>query len=208
MSQVPPVGGADSSAPGEDAEFELDLHSDERSDDFGDRGELGVSELARGGKRERRRDELESAHRKRSERSQRHRERGADPERTRLRTVSRVPEPSRTGAGQCRQQTASSSGVVGYPGKATVQLSESTAGTFATGTSLPVPDVQIVQGVSFFIGSLPKSACDYPSIELNATAAGVSAQHNLGFGACAANQIVPITESQGEWDLPASQVPR
>jgi hypothetical protein len=96
-------------------------------------------------------------------------------------------------------------GVVAYPGKATVQLSESTAGTFAAGTSLPDPDVQIIQGVSFFIGSLPKSACDYPSIELNATAAGVSAQHNLGFGACAANQIVPITESQGEWDLPASQ---
>jgi DNA-binding beta-propeller fold protein YncE len=96
-------------------------------------------------------------------------------------------------------------GVVGYPDKATVQLSESTAGTFATGTSLPVPDVQVVQGVSFFIGSLPQSACDYPSIELNATAAGVSTQHNLGFGTCVANQIVPITESQGEWDLPTSR---
>jgi hypothetical protein len=96
-------------------------------------------------------------------------------------------------------------GVVGYPGQATVQLSESTAGTFAAGTPLPVPDVQVVQGVSFFIGSLPRSACDYPSIELNATAAGVSAQHNLGFGTCAADQIVPIAESQGEWDIPTSQ---
>jgi hypothetical protein len=94
-------------------------------------------------------------------------------------------------------------GVVGYPGEAKVHLSESTAGTFATGAPLPDPAVHIVQGVSFFIGSLPRSACNYPSIELNATAAGVSAQHNLGFGACGANQIVPITESQGEWDLPA-----
>ena len=98
-------------------------------------------------------------------------------------------------------------GVIGYPGKATVQVSESTVGTFDVGTPLPAPAVQIVQGVSFFIGALPKSACDYPSLELNATAAGVSAQHNLGFGACAANQIVPITASQGEWDLPAAQSP-
>jgi len=98
-------------------------------------------------------------------------------------------------------------GVVGYPGKASVQLNESTAGTFATGAALPAPAVQVVQGVSFFIGTLPKSACDYPSIELNAAAAGVSAQHNLGFGTCVANQIVTITASQGEWGLPTSQSP-
>jgi len=67
--------------------------------------------------------------------------------------------------------------------------------------------VQVVQGVSFFVGALPESACDYPSLELNATAGGVSAQHNLGFGACAADQIVPITASQGEWDLSAPPSP-
>ena len=96
-------------------------------------------------------------------------------------------------------------GVVGYPGVATVNLSQSTAGTFDVGEVLPAPDVQVVQGVSFFIGTLPKSACNYPSIELNTTSPGVSAQHNLGFGACVANQIVPITESQGVWQLPPGQ---
>ncbi len=33
----------------------------------------------------------------------------------------------------------------------------------------------------------------------------MSAQHNLGFGACAANEIVPITASQGVWQLPPGQ---
>ena len=96
-------------------------------------------------------------------------------------------------------------GVVGYPGRATVDLSESTVGTFDVGQALPSPDVHVVQGVSFFIVALPKSACDYPSIELNTTSPGVSAEHNLGFGACTANQIVPISESQGVWQLPPGQ---
>lgn len=96
-------------------------------------------------------------------------------------------------------------GVIGYPGLATVQVAESTVGTFAVGHVLPTPAVQIVQGVSFFVGALPESACDYPSLELNATAGAASAQHNLGFGTCAPNQIVPITASQGEWSGPASQ---
>ena len=96
-------------------------------------------------------------------------------------------------------------GVVGYPGMATVNLSQSTANTFDVGQALPSPEVQIVQGVSFFIGALPNSACDYPSIELNSTSPGVSAQHNLGFGTCVANQVVPITASQGVWQLPPGQ---
>ena len=96
-------------------------------------------------------------------------------------------------------------GVVGYPGKATVDIAESTAGTFDVGSSLPSPEVQVVQGVSFFIGELPASACDYPSLELNTTSPGASSQHNLGFGPCTANQLVPITESQGEWQLPPDQ---
>jgi hypothetical protein len=96
-------------------------------------------------------------------------------------------------------------GVVGYPGLATVGLSESTAGTFDVGAALPAPSVQVVNGVSFFIGTLPKSACDYPSLELNTTSPGVSAQHNLGFGTCVANQLVPISESQGIWQLPPGQ---
>ena len=93
-------------------------------------------------------------------------------------------------------------GVVGYPGPATVDLSESSAGTFDVGQALPSPTVEVVDGVSFFIGTLPKSACDYSSLELNTTSPGVSAQHNLGFGTCIAGQLVPITESQGIWQLP------
>ena len=96
-------------------------------------------------------------------------------------------------------------GVVGYPGLARVSLSESTAGTFDVGQTLPSPTVQQVDGVSFFIGTLPESACKYSSIELNTTSPGVSAEHNLGFGTCVANQLVPITESQGVWQLPPGQ---
>jgi hypothetical protein len=90
-------------------------------------------------------------------------------------------------------------GVVGYPGLAKIALSESSAGTFDVGQALPPPSVQIVDGVSFFIGTLPESACNYSSLELNITSPGVSAEHNLGFGTCVANELVPITESQGIW---------
>jgi len=98
-------------------------------------------------------------------------------------------------------------GVIGYPGKATIDLSVSTAGTFDTGHALPSPDVRVVSGVSFFIGALPKSACDYGALELNSTSPAFSAQHNLGFGPCVSNQLVPITESQGEWQFPPGQFP-
>ena len=57
----------------------------------------------------------------------------------------------------------------------------------------------MVHGVSFFIGTLPKSACDYPSLELNAAAEAGSSQHNLGFGRCVAGKLVAITDSMGEW---------
>jgi hypothetical protein len=96
-------------------------------------------------------------------------------------------------------------GIVGYPGQATVDLSESSAGTFDVGQALPSPSVQVVDGVSFFIGTLPESACDYRSLELNTISPGVSAEHNLGFGACVANELVPITESQGIWQMPPGQ---
>ncbi len=99
-------------------------------------------------------------------------------------------------------------GVVGYPGPAKVQLYQSTAGTFNTGKPLPAPQVKIVEGISFFIGALPRSACDYPSLELNATSPGVSDEHNLGFGTCTAGKLVPITASQGIWQLPPGQFPK
>ena len=96
-------------------------------------------------------------------------------------------------------------GIVGYPGLAKVSLSESSTGTFDVGQALPSPSVQVVDGVSFFIGNLPESACDYPSLELNTTSPGVSAEHNLGFGTCVANELVPITASQGIWQLSPGQ---
>ena len=98
-------------------------------------------------------------------------------------------------------------GVIGYPGLAKVDLYQSTAGTFDRGLGLPSPSVTVVRGVSFFIGTLPKSACDYSSLELNSTSPGVSAEHNLGFGHCTAGQLVPITASQGIWQLPPGQFP-
>ncbi|HXL91610.1 MAG TPA: hypothetical protein VN969_21900 [Streptosporangiaceae bacterium] len=98
-------------------------------------------------------------------------------------------------------------GVVGYHGLAKVQLYNSTVGTFDRGQPLPGPGVQVVRGVSFFIGTLPRSACDYPALELNTTSPGVSAEHNLGFGSCAADNLVPITASQGIWQLPPGSFP-
>ena len=99
-------------------------------------------------------------------------------------------------------------GIVGYPGLAKVQLYKSHAGTFDTGQALPPPQVKVISGVSFFIGTLPQSACDYPSLELNTTSPGVSDEHNLGFGACTAGRLVPITASQGIWQLPPGHFPK
>jgi hypothetical protein len=58
-----------------------------------------------------------------------------------------------------------------------------------------------VHGVSFFIGTLPKPACDYPSLELNASAMQGSSQHNLGFGRCVSGKLVAITASMGQWTV-------
>jgi O-antigen ligase len=99
--------------------------------------------------------------------------------------------------------TAVVAGVVDVPGLATVALSESTRGTFDVGRSLPSPSVQIVDGVSFFIGTLPESACDYRSLELTTTTPGFVVKHNLGFGTCVAGQLVPISESRGMGPLPS-----
>ncbi len=114
-------------------------------------------------------------------------------------------------------------GVVGYPGLAKVDLSVGSIGSFDTGAALPSPQVQVVHGVSFFVGSLPGGACSYKSLEMNTTSPGVSAEHNLGFGGagagqgyyisdnpgnsggCVANEIDPISFSQGIWQLPAGQ---
>jgi hypothetical protein len=114
-------------------------------------------------------------------------------------------------------------GVVGYPGLAKVGLSVGTIGSFSTGAALPSPAVRAVDGVSFFVGSLPRPACSYTALELNTTSPGVSAEHNLGFagagagqgyyigdntgnsGSCVAGEIDPISFSQGIWALAPGQ---
>ena len=94
-------------------------------------------------------------------------------------------------------------GVIGYPGRAEIKLTTGTTGTFTPGKPLPTPTIHLANGVSFFIGTLPKSACAYPALELNSTSGKVSAEHNLGFSGCTPNKLVPITFSQGIWQLPA-----
>jgi YVTN family beta-propeller protein len=83
-------------------------------------------------------------------------------------------------------------GFVAFPGKIAV--------TLTSGGALPAPQVrQVATGISFFIGELPRSACAYPSMLLNATGASGSSVHHLGFGTCQAGRLVAITESNGEW---------
>jgi hypothetical protein len=81
-------------------------------------------------------------------------------------------------------------GYVANPGNYAVKL---TPGT------LSAPVVRQVQGGTFFIGLLPRSACAYPSPVLDATTSSVTDEHHLGFGACRAGQLVTIQESDGSW---------
>lgn len=77
----------------------------------------------------------------------------------------------------------------------------STVRTCDRGAALPSPSVRVVDGVSFFIGTLPRSACDYRSLELNSAAREGSSQHNLGFGSCVSGKLVQITDSMGAWSV-------
>jgi hypothetical protein len=97
--------------------------------------------------------------------------------------------------------SGSGRGIIGYPGLAKVYLYTSTVGTFDRGQPLPAPSVTVIHGVSFFIGTLPRSACDYPSLELNSAARQGSSQHNFGFGSCVTGKLVEITGSMGAWDV-------
>jgi YVTN family beta-propeller protein len=83
-------------------------------------------------------------------------------------------------------------GFVAFPGKAQVQL---TSG----GHVLPTPQLVRLKDVSFFIGSLPKSACAYKQMLTHARTATDSSMHELGFGSCQAGRVVDITGSDGQW---------
>lgn len=110
-------------------------------------------------------------------------------------------------------------GIVNYPGLATVTIGTGTQG-FTIDAALPSPHVAVVNGVSFYIGTLPKSACDYSYLVIDTTSPSASAEHNIGFGengdgegyaitnnpgntgACVAGKLDPLSFSQGEWDMP------
>jgi hypothetical protein len=114
-------------------------------------------------------------------------------------------------------------GVVDYPGLAQVQVSTGSINSFAVGTVLPSPHVSVVNGVSFYIGTLPQSACSYSYFEINTTSTSYSAQHNIGFGdsgvgqgysitnnpgnvgGCVTGRLDPLSYSQGVWQLPPGQ---
>jgi YVTN family beta-propeller protein len=71
--------------------------------------------------------------------------------------------------------------------------------TLTPGGMLAGSVVRPVQGGTFFIGLLPRSACAYPSLVLDATTSSVTDEHHLGFGACRAGQLVAIQQSDGSW---------
>jgi hypothetical protein len=107
-------------------------------------------------------------------------------------------------------------GVVNYPGPATVHIGTGEQG-FTMDTTLPSPQARVVNGVSFYIGTLPKSACDYSYLVINTSSGSYTAQHNIGFGtngagqgysitnnpgnvgACLPGKLDPLSFSQGQW---------
>jgi hypothetical protein len=107
-------------------------------------------------------------------------------------------------------------GVVNYPGLATVHVGTGEQG-FTMDTTLPSPHAMVVDGVSFYIGTLPKSACDYSYLVIDTSSGSYTAQHNIGFGtngagegysitnnpgnvgACVPGKLDPLSFSQGQW---------
>lgn len=81
-------------------------------------------------------------------------------------------------------------GYVANPGNYAIKL---------TPGLLSAPLVRPVQGGTFFIGVLPRSACAYSSMVLDATTSSVTDDHHLGFGTCRAGRLVAIQESDGSW---------
>ncbi|HXW44307.1 MAG TPA: hypothetical protein VEL03_05950 [Streptosporangiaceae bacterium] len=82
-------------------------------------------------------------------------------------------------------------GYMALPGSLTV--------TMTPAQSLLSPRFVRLSGASFFIATLAKSACAYPSVVLHASTPSGSAMHQLGFGSCQPGRTVAITGSDGEW---------
>jgi hypothetical protein len=100
-------------------------------------------------------------------------------------------------------------GVVGYPGAAKVDIYTSTFGTFDADKLVGSTTSQVANGVGFFITPLSRSGCDLSALELNTASASYATEHNLGFATnhCSAGALVPISDSQGIWELPAKDFP-
>jgi hypothetical protein len=100
-------------------------------------------------------------------------------------------------------------GVVGYTGPAKVDIYTSRAGTFEAEKLVGSATSVVANGVGFFITSLSRSGCDFSALELNTASASYATEHNLGFATshCSAGQLVPISDSQGIWQLPTKDFP-
>jgi hypothetical protein len=116
-------------------------------------------------------------------------------------------------------------GVVNYAGLAKVMIGTGSQG-FTMDETLPSPHVAVVNGVSFYIGTLPKSACAYSYLVIDTTSPSASAEHNIGFGetgagqgysitnnpgntgACTTGKLDPLSFSQGVWDMSPGQFSR
>ena len=100
-------------------------------------------------------------------------------------------------------------GVIGYAGTAKVAIYSDTFGSFATTKLVGSTTAQKVNGVGFFITSLSESACDVPGVEMNTASSNYAAEHNLAFSTsdCKDGQLVPISDSQGIWQLPTKDFP-
>jgi hypothetical protein len=100
-------------------------------------------------------------------------------------------------------------GVVGYPGVAKVDIYASTANTLDAGKLVGSTTSQVANGVGFFITRLSQSGCDLSALELNTASASYAAEHNFGFATnhCSTGQLVPISDSDGIWQLPRNDFP-
>ena len=100
-------------------------------------------------------------------------------------------------------------GVVGYPGAAKVAIYASTAGSLEAGKLVGSTTSQVANGVGFFITRLSQSGCGLSALELNTASASYAAEHNFGFASshCSAGQLVPISDSDGVWQLPRNDFP-
>ena len=100
-------------------------------------------------------------------------------------------------------------GVVGYPGAAKVDIYTSTAGGLDAEKLVGSVTSQVANGVGFFITPLSQSGCDISALEMNTASASYATEHNFGFATnhCSAGQLVPISDSDGIWELPAKDFP-